>query len=70
MVTAEYYPVLFQTMTYDSHTAMRAGGSEHLYCTLEAIKSIGFAGSDNLKRFIVIIPAPIAFRHEALLIDA
>jgi hypothetical protein len=69
MVTAKYYPILFQTMAYDSHSAMRAGRGEHLNCTLEAIKSVGFVRSDNLKRFIVVIPASITFRHEASYID-
>ena len=67
MITAEHYAVLLQAVAYDPHTAMRANGREHLDRTFEAIESIGFVRGDYLKRFVVFIPASIAFWHKFLL---
>ncbi|WP_176754674.1 hypothetical protein [Nitrosospira sp. Nl5] len=67
MITAEHHAILLQAMANDSHPAMRADRRKHLDRAFEAIECIGFIGGDNLKRFVVVIPASIAFWHTFLL---
>jgi len=42
MITAKHHAILFETMAYYSHAAMRAGGRKRLDCTFEAIERVGF----------------------------
>jgi hypothetical protein len=42
MITAEHDAIFLQTMAYDSHTAMRADGCEHLDSAFEAVEGVGF----------------------------
>jgi hypothetical protein len=63
MVAAKHHPALFHAMTNNPHPAMRTGGGKLIDGAFEAIKRIGFIGSNYLKRFIVIVSAPITFRH-------
>ena len=65
MITAEHYAALFQTMAYNPHPAMLARWCKLVDGTFEAIKSIGFIGSDYLKRFIVLVPASVTFWHNS-----
>jgi hypothetical protein len=67
MITAEHYAVLLQAVAYDPYTAMRADGRKQLDRAFEAIERIGFRRGDHLKRFVVLIPASVAFWHEFLL---
>jgi hypothetical protein len=69
MGAAEYNPLLLQSMAYYSYTAVRAAGRKGLDCALEAIECIGFIRDNDLKGFVVVVPACVAFWHTPSLVD-
>jgi hypothetical protein len=65
MITAEHDAILFKPVPHDSYLAVRASRRQGTDSALEAIESIGFVGRDRLKRFVIVIPACVAFWHNA-----
>lgn len=63
MRAAKDLPTTFHAVAHDLTTAMRARGRNHVNRTLETVERVRFSGGRNLKRFIVIIPAHVAFSH-------
>lgn len=65
MGAAEHHPLLFQSVAYYSYTAVRATGGKGLDCAFEAIKRVGFIRNNDLKGFVVVVSACVAFWHKA-----
>ena len=53
-------------MADNAHPAVRTGRRERMDRALEAVKGIGLAGRDDLKGFVVVVPARVAFGHRHL----
>jgi len=60
---AEEMPVALHAMAYDPAAAVLARGSEPLDGTFETVKGVGLALSGDDKRFVIVVPAGVAFCH-------
>jgi hypothetical protein len=53
----------FHAVADDPAITMRTGWRQHVNRTLETVEGRSFSRRNNLKRFVVIVPADIAPRH-------
>ena len=67
MVTAEHLFVLLQAVADDAHTAMYAGGCQHMDRALKTVEGIGLGTHNDLKGLVVVVTARVAYRHGELL---
>ncbi len=67
MVTAEHLFALLQAVADDAHTAMRAGGCQHMNRAFKTVEGIGLAPRSYLEGLVVVVTARVAYRHGELL---
>lgn len=67
MVTAEHLFALLQAVADDAHTAMRAGGCQHMNRAFKTVEGIRLAPRSYLKGLVVVVAASVAYRHGELL---
>src|SRR5450830_2059439 len=53
----------------DAHAAMLAGGRECMDRAFEAVERMGLASRHDLKGFVVVVSARVAFSHGELLFE-
>ncbi|MBA2584884.1 MAG: hypothetical protein H0U99_00160 [Chthoniobacterales bacterium] len=63
MDAAKNLAVSFHAVTDDFATAVRAGRRDHVDGAFEAVEGVSFTPGGDLKRFVVVIAAHVAFSH-------
>src|SRR5450759_3869472 len=69
VIAAEHPAALLQAVADDAHAATRAGGRECMDRAFEAVERMGLASRHDLKGFVVVIAARVAFSHGELLFE-
>jgi hypothetical protein len=67
MVTAEHLFAFLHAVADDAHTAMRAGGCQHMNRAFKTVEGMSLAPRCYLKGLVVVVTARVAYRHGELL---
>ena len=69
VIAAEHPAALLQAVADDAHAATRPSGRECMDRAFEAVERMGLASRHDLKGFVVVVSAPVAFSHGELLFE-